>query len=358
MLSVRYPAQRCGLRREDIETIKAGVEDILASGHMSYGAWVAEAERKWAGVVGTRHAVMTGAGTQALEMAVRGLHLRGKRVVVPVNTYAASAQAVLHAGAFVHFADVDPEYGMLDPDKLPKAPDAVDAVMVVHIGGNVSPLLGEVLEYCKQRNIPLIEDAAHAHGASSPWGSAGHIGQVGCFSFYPTKNLTCGGEGGALVTDDPEVAEFARMFRHQGRKNPGPGEDPQSYKHVMAVANNYCPDELRALILCTQIDRLREYLANRRAAAKVYAKHFPLVESPESSYYKIITHEAVASTPQVTLPGGVYRTPLHREPAFGYVGMSFPGAEKFCASHRALPVYNDIKPEEVEEICKLLKEGK
>lgn len=356
-MTVRFPAQRVGFGREDIEVIKTGIDDILSSGRLAMGEWVEEFERRWAGVCGTRHGVMTSGCTGALEIAVRALRLRGLRVACPINTYAATPMAILHAGANVAWVDCDPHDGMLDPAKLPKAEGAVDAVMVVHIGGNISPRLGEVIEYCRDRNLPLIEDAAHAHGVKSQWGEAGHIGRAGCFSFFATKLLTCAAESGILVTDDPEIAEFARLFRDQGRKHPPKGEDPQKLEHVLALAANYCPEEISAFIGCTQVDRLRDYLGARRAAAAVYREHYGLVESQESNFYKVITHDPVGRHPEVVLPGKVYKRPLHHEPAYAMPGLSLPGAERFCASHTALPIYGNMRPEEAEEVCRLLGSG-
>lgn len=339
-----FPKQRIRIPFDDMEFAVDRWKEMCESGAFAYGEWVAKFESAWAAVTGKRHCIATGSCTQALEILVRAHRLRGRRVAVPANTYVATAQAVLHAGAFVALTDVGDDL-MLDPAKLPKAPGAVDAVLAVHIGGNVSRGLPAIADYCAERNIPLLEDCAHAHGSTGEgFGSGGGA----AYSFYPTKLLTVGGEGGALVTDSDEVAQYARRFRHHGRTEPGHDRMPE----VVMPGHNFCMDEFRALVGWTQIRRLEQYVAARRAAARVYRESFDLVESPGTNHYKILTFDPVRGADW--LPSKVYATPLHREPMFGFPAGMFPGAERVCAEHRALPVYNDIGEEEVEAICRNL----
>ena len=335
-----FPKQRIRLPKEDQLTIISEWLKIAESGQYAYGPWVDRFEKAWAGVCGTRYAIATGSGTQALEMMVRALRLRGKRVAIPANTYIATAQAILHAGASVAMVDVDHDL-MLNPDSLPKTQDAIDAIMVVHIGGNISDRLGEVKEYCSSRNIPLLEDAAHAHGVG------GHLGKAAAFSFFPTKLITVGGEGGMLTTDDPSVAEFAYRFRHHGREK----QSHDTMSDVVLPGHNYCLDEMRALVGWTQVQRLRQYIEVRAKVAEVYREWCGLIESETTNFYKILTYDP-PTIPDDLLPSKVYARPIHLEPMFGYREGMYPMAEKLCRAHHALPVYNDMTVEEAEEAAR------
>jgi dTDP-4-amino-4,6-dideoxygalactose transaminase len=322
---------------------------LARSGKWAYGKWTKKFEEAFAAVCGTRYAVAMGSGTQALEVMVRALRLRGKRIAIPVNGYIAHAQAVLHAGAFVHFVDVTDDL-MLDPKKLPKTDDAVDAVLTVHIGGNISGNLGAIQDYCKARNLPLLEDAAHAHGSTSSFGKAGAIGHAAGFSFFPTKILTVAGEGGMLTTSDPEVATFAQRFRHHGRENPG--HDDPNVRHVIQ-GHNYSIDEVRSLMGWLQVNRLREFIEARRQVAAVYREKFPLIETEGTNFYKCIVPDKVKAP--FDLPGKVYGVPCHLQPAFGYKKGMFPVAEAVCANHSCLPIYNSMTEEEARAIVRELK---
>ena len=349
-MAERFPPQRIRLHPEDRLFIYQEMEKVFDSGMYAYGKWVHTFEQTWAGIIGTRHAVATSSGTAALEAVIRGLRLRGKRVALPTVPYAATAQAILNAGGFVHLTDCDPKTGQLDPAKLPKTEDAVDAVCIVHLGGNIDPRLGEVIDYCKTRNVPLIEDAAHAHGATSEFGKAGAIGHAAIFSHYSTKIVGSGGEMGSVTCNDPELEKFVRRWRHHGRDNDP--EDPAKYAHAI-IGTNACPSEFQALYAFTQANRLRESLQARRKAAEIYAEKFHIIGSlTDSAFYKILTLDAIEAP--FRLPGKTYDTPLHREPMFGFTGMRFPGSEAWAAGHSTLPVYNDLTEEEARAICQVI----
>lgn len=345
-----FSPQRISIRPKDRDFIIDNFKSVMESGEFAYGTWTDKFEKAFSGVIGTRYAVATGSGTQALEISIRSLRLKGKRVAVPTNTYIASPQAVLHSGSYIHFVDSDVDMNM-NPDSLPKVLDAVDAIMIVHIGGNITSRIREIIEYCHDRNIPLIEDAAHAHGSFCNVGKAGTIGRVSAFSFFPTKILTVGGEGGALCTDDPEIAQFAKRFRHHGRD--APGHAIGTYKPTIH-GHNFCIDELRSIIGYTQVNRLREYIETRARASKVYKENFDLVESIGTNFYKIITLNSL-DPPPFTLPSKVYSVPCHLQPSFGFKRGSYPTAEKLCDLHSCLPIYNDITEEEVTTICDSIK---
>ena len=344
--------QRLAIPPADRERIVDGLLEIMSTGQFAYGEWVVRFEALVAEMAGTRHAVATGSGTQAVEIMIRALRLRGKRIAIAANGYVATAQAVIHAGAFVHFTDVFETDLMLDPAKLPKAPGAIDAVLVTHIGGNVSENLPAILDYCKERDIPLLEDAAHAHGSIfTPLGRAGGLGKAAAFSFFPTKLVHCGGEGGVVTTDSDEVAEFARRFRHHGRTSPGHEEHTPIVMHE----HNFCMDEMRMLVGWHNMQRLWQSVRARRVAARVYQDYFSLVAAPGSNFYKAITLDPVVA--DFPLPGKVYLVPIPREPCWGQPAGMYPVAERVCQKHACLPMYNDIAAEEAQAIAERILES-
>ena len=207
------PPTKVFFPKEDIVAIQEGVAQILESGRLTLGEYTKAFEEDFARLVGTEHAIAVNSGTSAVEMVLRGLRIgAGDSVIVPTNTFFATAAAVIHAGATPIFVDCD-ETLSLDVDGVRAAlrPDT-KAVIVVHIGGFITPRMHELVELCRERGVLLIEDAAHAQGSSFAGRPAGAFGHAATFSFYPTKVMTSG-EGGMIVTNDTELAERCRTFR-------------------------------------------------------------------------------------------------------------------------------------------------
>ena len=202
---MEIPILRIHYSEDDIRFIKDEIDKTLRSGYLTMSKRVQEFENKFSAFCGTRYAVGTNSGTSSLEIILRALGVDGSTVIVPSNTYMATPIAVVNAGGRVIFAECQKENLQIDPDDMEqKIQMNTRAVVIVHIGGIISPHLNRIRDICKKRELLLIEDAAHAHGATIDGEMAGTLGIAGSFSFYPTKVMTTA-EGGMLTTDNDEI---------------------------------------------------------------------------------------------------------------------------------------------------------
>jgi len=309
--------------------------------------------------------VAVSSGTAALEIIVRALGLSGTEVVVPTNTFFATAAAAMHAGATVQLADVDADTLALSADTVEAAlTDATAAVVLVHIGGMVSPDTEAIRALCDQRGILLVEDAAHAHGASWQGRSAGTFGAAAGFSFYPTKVVTSG-EGGMIVTADEAVRDEAVLYRDQGKAGFLGGE------HVR-LGYAWRKSELHAAVGVVHLEQLDAAIATRRRAAAIY--DHALAESPGitplgvpdgciSNYYKYIAllhpsldrqriKDRLREEHEVWMSGEVYARPLHIEPVFADLGRGeYPVADDVCRRHVCLPIHSNMTEAEAQYVA-------
>jgi perosamine synthetase len=310
-------------------------------------------------------------GTSALEIILRALRIRDAEVVVPTNTFAATAFAVLHSGNRVVLADVDEDL-FLDPSDLARRlTKDTKAVIAVHIGGRIVPAVEQVREICEDKGIALIEDAAHAHGSRLEGRAAGSFGVAAAFSFYPTKVMTSG-EGGMVVTDDERLAAACRVFRDQGKAG-------FTQNLHTELGSNWRLSEIHAAIGLSQLRRLWEFVEGRREAAKVYDEGLGdadglrvLREGPgmRSNYYKYIAVPPAGTDRAqlkarlkkehgISLSGEVYEVPLHGQPVFQdlhVAGARFPVAEDLCSRHICLPIYATMTREEAGFVVDAIRE--
>ncbi len=365
---MKIPALRLNFTKEDILKVQQGVEDILSQGVLTMGPRVEALEEAFRRVSGTRHAVAVSSGTAALEIILRALDVEGWDVLLPTNTFIATAIAVDAAGGRKVFVDADPHDLCLEVDDLVrKLTSKTKAVIVVHIGGTIPGRMNEIQEFCQAHGLILIEDAAHAHGASFKGRPAGSLGHAAAFSFFPTKVVTCG-EGGMISTDDDELARRARLLRSFGR------EDPLCNVSTFP-GNNWRMSEFNALVGLVHLERLRDNLASRARIASLYDSLLcdipwltPLKPSPEvsSSYYKytVLTRiprdyiKSALAQRGIVCPGEVYKLPCHLQPVYkgAYANSGCPNSEQLCASHLCLPMYPDISEEEIEYVVRCLVE--
>ena len=356
----------------DQAEIAAAVTGMLASGALTLGPHTREFEAAFAAAhTGPRgpspdgpHAVAVASGTAALTIALLALGVRGREVVVPANTFYATAAAVLQAGARPVFADVDAGTFALDATTTAAAlTSRTAAVVAVHIGGLIPPQIDELRALCDERGIALVEDAAHAHGATFDGRFAGSFGAAAAFSFYPTKVVTSG-EGGMVLTFSEEIAQEARIYRDQGK-------GAFSANHHVRLGSAWRMSELHAATGLVHLRRMEEFIARRRTVAARYDKALadldglqPLAEPPgcRSNIYKYIAllpagldrarfKSELAQRFQVKLSGEVYDLPLHRQPVLAeYAGPPLPVAEELAARHICLPVHSDMTDGEVDEV--------
>jgi len=362
------PAARPVFPAADRRRITAMIDRALESGSLTLGDYGRQFEEGFAARHQVPYAVTVSSGTSALEIALRAFGVEGREVIVPANTFFASAAAVVHAGGRPRFADVSAATLALSRSTVEAAlTDSTAGVMLVHIGGLITPEVRDIRQLCDERGLFLLEDAAHAHGAAYDGGPAGTFGHAAAFSLYPTKVMTSG-EGGLLVTADEHLRDEARVYRDQGKASFLAGG------HVRLGAA-WRMSEIHAAIGLVQLDRLDEFITNRRRAAEVYdtaladVKGVTPLAMPTacaSNYYKYVAmldasidrdalKQSMRENHGVSMSGEVYATPLHREPIFAaYADGDFPVAEDVCRRQICLPVHSDMTADEAAYVAACL----
>jgi dTDP-4-amino-4,6-dideoxygalactose transaminase len=291
-------------------------------------------------------------------------------VIVPTNTFFATAAAVVHAGANPVLVDMDPDSFAIRPEDVEKALTPKTAgVMVVHIGGLISDRMPELQELASRKGLWLMEDAAHAHGSSLRGIRAGTFGVAAGFSMYPTKVMTSV-EGGMLVTSDDRIAEEALIYRDQGKAS-------FLVNAHTRMGYNWRMSEPHAIVGIKHLERLPQMIADRQKIAAYYDEALadfgglaPL-QVPEGgacNYYKYIAVMKDARDRKelkkqlregygVSLSGEVYEDPLHKQPVFEpYARQAMPVAEDFCARHICLPLYAGMEQEEARQVIEALRQ--
>jgi perosamine synthetase len=358
------PPARVVFTSDDRKRILDFVDSALESGTLTIGPLTARFEEDFAAAHGGGYAIGTNSGTSALEIILRVVGVERSEVVVPANTFYATAAAVLHAGGRPRFADVDPATMSLSARSVEAVlTPAVSAVVHVHIGGAISPDIEAIRALCGQRGIALVEDAAHAHGSRLQGRPAGSWSRATAFSFYPTK-VVASAEGGLILTAEDDLRDEALIYRDQGKASFLGGG------HVR-LGSAWRMSELQAAVALVHLGRLDDFIAVRRSVAGRYDEGLsgvpgitPLVpaEGSDSNYYKYIAvldpgidretfKRSLREDHAVGLSGEVYATPLHREPVFkDLVDGPLPVAEDLCARHICLPVHSDMTGAEVDQV--------
>jgi dTDP-4-amino-4,6-dideoxygalactose transaminase len=355
-----------GTSGEVREEVLTGWADLVESGRFIGGPAVSRFESEWAAYCGAQHAVGLGNGTDALHLSVRALGLGpGDEVIVPANTFVATVEGVVLAGATPRFADVDEQTLLLTPETVEaQITSATRAILVVHLYGQMPDMdaLGEVAD---EHGLLLSEDAAQAQGAAWRGVRAGAFGSVCCFSFYPGKNLGAFGDAGAVVTSDPEVAERLRSMRDHGRVQGG------HYEHGRLGTNSRL-DAVQALVLSAKMERLDAWNSSRRALAASYRELLPpgaatlVQETPgsEGVYHLMVARvrdrdrvrEELAA--QGIATGIHYPTPCHlMAPYSVYAHGPLPAVETAAGELVSLPMYPHLRQADVARVCKTLTEA-
>jgi dTDP-4-amino-4,6-dideoxygalactose transaminase len=321
---------------------------VARSGRYILGPEVEAFERDFAEYVGVRHCVGVANGTDALTIALRALGVGpGDEVVMPSFTFYATAEAAIVMGAKPVFCDVDPETFCVTPETVRAAmTPRTRAIVPVHLFGNVAPV-----PELRELGVPVLEDAAQAAGAELAGVKAGALGDAATFSFFPSKNLPCLGDGGAIVTDDDDVAERARILRFHG------STDKVTYTDV---GYNSRLDELQAAALRVLLPELDGWNDRRREVAATYERlglgeHVTLpqpVAGASHAYHLYV----VKSERELPLGRGYYRVPVHRQPAIA-ADMHLPGTEEAARTNVALPMGTDLTEQQIREVVEACASG-
>ena len=343
-------------------SITEAVHRVMNSGVFVLGPEVREFEEEFADYCARENAVGVASGTDALLLAMRAAGIGGgDEVIIAATTFIATFHAVSMCGATPVPVDVDPDYYCMDPGLLEPAITArTRAIIPVHIYGQVADMDG-IVEVADEKGIPVIEDACQAHGALYRGRVSGSFGQAACFSFYPTKNLGCLGDGGIVVTDDSALAQEIRRLREYG------GE---SKYHYVEVGVNSRLDEIQAAVLRLKLRELDEYNRLRGETAAWYRSRLgglPQVKLPAARgdgslhvhHLFVIRCERRDSLRDFLEGRGVhtgihYPVPPHLQGAYGGLGYregDFPVTEELAKSVLSLPIFPGLTEEEIEYVC-------
>jgi dTDP-4-amino-4,6-dideoxygalactose transaminase len=364
-----HPIPFVDLKRQ-YEAIRTEVHDaiqhVLDQCAFASGPAVAAFEAEFARYCGVRHCVGVNSGTSALHLAllVCGVGPGDEVITVPM-TFVATAWAISYVGARPVFVDIEPETYNMDVGQVERAiTPRTRAVLPVHLYGQMAHL-DPLLEICERHGLALIEDAAQAHGATYRGRCAGAVGRVGCFSFYPGKNLGAYGEGGALITHDDAIATRARALRDHAQS--------VRYRHE-ELGFNYRMDGIQGAVLGVKLRHLDRWNTIRRRVAARYQASLadtPLVQPHEAGGRRHVWHlYVVRSTDRDRLQQALteacigtglhYPIPIHLQPAYAHLGYrvgDFPVAEQLAQQCLSLPMYAELSAEEQEHIVQALKQA-
>ena len=336
------------------EELRSAIARVVDSQRFILGPEVKAFEAEFAEYCGTSHGIGVANGTDAITIALRAMGVQaGDEVIVPSFTFYASAEAIPPTGATPVFCDIDPDTYCMTAETVKAAmTPRTKAVVAVHLFGNLAPV-AEI----EALGVPVLEDAAQAAGTTSGTGRPGALGSAATFSFFPSKNLGCFGDGGMITTADEGIAERARTLRFHG------SHDKVSYEQI---GYNSRLDELQAAILRVQLPHLDGWADGRRQAAAHYqqAGLGELVKLPQplggvspAWHLYVVGHRQVERL-QATLDGAgigckpYYRTPVHRQPAMREwgEGLELPGTEEAARTHLAIPMSPVLTSEQAAEV--------
>ncbi len=347
------------------DEIAVCLQQVLDSTAFAGGRFVGKFEKEFASFCQTDFAIGLGSGTAALWAAIQGLGMgKGDEVITAPNTFIATAEAISFSGAEPVFVDIDEQTYNINPELIEKAiTPRTKAIIPVHLYGQTADM-DPIMEIAKAKGLFVIEDACQAHGAEYKGKSAGSIGDVGCFSFYPGKNLGAYGEAGAVVTDNTQLTENMRMFRDHGQK--------EKYYHSI-IGWNARMDGFQGAVLSVKLKYLNEWNESRRKNAHLYnellANFNGIITPQEASYAKHVYHLYVIRTQNRdafmaalaendVFCGIHYPVPLHLQDAYkplGYSKGSFPVAERCAKELVSLPMFAELTQEQIEKVVMEIK---
>ena len=364
-MKINFNELKRGYEKYKSEYDKAAIE-TLESGWYILGERVERFEREFANFIGSKYCVGVNSGLDALILAARALEIGpGDEVIVPANTYIATVLGITENGATPVLVEPD-EYYNLDADKIEqKITDKTKAIMVVHLYGQAANM-DKIKRIAEKYNLYLIEDCAQSHGARFNGKITGTFGDVGCFSFYPTKNLGAFGDAGAIVTENEDVAEKVRMLRNYGSKK-------KYYNEIEGVNSRL--DEMQAALLSVKLSHYNELRRERKRIAQKYLDEIknPMIELPairqgaEHVWHLFVVRTEKRDELQKYLAeNGIgtqihYPIPPHLSGAYKHLGYNegdFPITERYANTVLSLPIYDGMTDEEAEYVIKVINEYK
>ncbi|TAK04886.1 DegT/DnrJ/EryC1/StrS family aminotransferase [Patescibacteria group bacterium] len=348
------------------DDIHRAIEGVFEESRFVLGPAVARFEESFAAYCGVKHAVGVTNGTNALILLFTAAGIGpGDEVIVPANTFVATAEAVCRAGATPVFVDCDADTGLIDPSAVAAAlTEKTKAVVPVHLYGQMAPMR-EVAAVAEPRGIAVFEDACQAHGARQDGKRAGSVGKAAAFSFYPGKNLGAAGEAGAVVTNDEELAARLRLLRNHGM--------PRKYVHDL-VGFNARMHGIQGAVLSVKLPHLDAWNARRRAIAARYDAafaHLPdirpmrVVPGNEHVYHLYVIRSTrrdalAAHLAAAGIETGIhYPYPIHLQKAYADSGKgqgSLPRAEALAGDILSLPIYPELPDTHVDEVVAAIRD--
>jgi len=364
-MKINFNELKRGYEKYKSEYDKAAIE-TLESGWYILGESVERFEREFANFIGSKYCVGVNSGLDALILAARALEVGpGDEVIVPANTYIATVLGITENGATPVLVEPD-EYYNLDADKIEQEiTDKTKAIMVVHLYGQAANM-DKIKRIAEKYNLYLIEDCAQSHGARFNGKITGTFGDVGCFSFYPTKNLGAFGDAGAIVTENEDVAEKVRMLRNYGSKK-------KYYNEIEGVNSRL--DEMQDALVSVKLSHYNELRRERERIAQKYLDEIknPLIELPairqgaEHVWHLFVVRTEKRDELQKYLAeNGIgtqihYPIPPHLSGAYKHLGYNegdFPITERYANTVLSLPIYDGMTDEEAEYVIKVINEYK
>lgn len=348
---------------EIAEETEGPLREVFASADFIGGPQVAEFELAYASAIGARHCIGVANGTDALELALRAVGVRpGDEVILPANTFIATAEAVARAGALPVLVDVDDEQLLIDPRRVQEALTGRTAAIVpVHLFGQVAPV-ERLIDLTARAGVKIVEDAAQAQGARRDGRTAGTLGDASGTSFYPGKNLGAAGDAGAVTTNDDATAETVRLLGAHGSR--------RKYDHEVVGFNSRL-DTVQAVVLLAKLRRLERWNDLRRLAAARYGTLFAgsTVRMPASApgnedawhLYVVRVDErdrVLARLNEAGIGAGIhYPAPVHLTEAFGYLGLArgeYPVSEAAAGQILSLPIFPHMTLSQQEFVAETL----
>lgn len=366
-------AQYASIRQE----VMAAIERVMESQHFILGPEVETLEREIAAYCGCQHGIGVSSGTDALLVALMALGIQpGDEVITTPYSFFATAGAIVRLGARPVFVDIDLDTLNINASLVEAAvTDRTRAILPVHLAGQMADM-DSIMQVATKHNLYVIEDACQALGAEYRGKRAGSIGHLGCLSFFPSKNLGGAGDSGMVVTNDPALSDRVSLLRNHGHR-------PKYYNQ--AIGGNFRMDAIQAAILGVKFKYLEGWTAARQANAALYHQHFieaglsnddpqqrsrmPVIFPVETGWGRHIYHlfqvrtrqreELIAYLKENGIGSEIYYpVPLHLQKCFeelGYLPGSLPNAEQAARETLALPVYPELKEEQIHYVVKVIK---